>query len=235
MSSEETPIDLPGINTRRVESKLALILARLLQSALLTMNRFKSWLKQRQVNRSNVDRGSAQRVHRRQSSTNTTPWPEIYPFVPGMNNPEGLAHRRLENIPPNGLLDASHDNPLGAEQQRLLCSFCASLQLTASKFIPRPLFPPDALREEYELLGTRVFREFQREPTCPLCRLIVHTIETSCDAENIIVNREFLFCVILLVKFSCYWDHQMRFESFRFLSVKCITRDQPLAVEYRDV
>jgi hypothetical protein len=199
------------------------------------MKRFKSWLKQRQVNMSNVDRGSVQPFHHRQSSTNTTPWPEICPSVAGMNNPEGMAHLRLENLPPKGLLDASDDDPLGAEQQRLLCRSCASLKLTAFKLLPRPLSRSDASREEYDELSTRSFTEFQREPICPLCRLIVHAIETSCDAKKSTIVKELLMCTIFLVKFSCYWDHEKRFESFRFLSVKCSLPGQPLAREYRDV
>lgn len=165
---------------------------------------------------------------------NPMSWPEVSGSIAGMNNPEGMAHIRLEKLSSTGLLDAPSDNPLDTEQQRHLCKSCASLRLTALTFLPRPLSHPDASREKYDELCKRPFTEFQKEPSCSLCRLIVHAIETSCEAEQITTVKEAFMCTVFLVRFSGYWDHVHRFESFRFLSVKCSLPGQDLAVEYRD-
>jgi hypothetical protein len=136
----------------------------------------------------------------------------------GMTNPEGMAHRRLERITIEDLVLSAfnRDDNTGIPNPDL-CTICSRLGLTAQSFLPRGPYNTRIPREWDEKLFDRPFQEIQMENICPLCQLIRSAIGTACSTDAI--DPGGLHCTLSMTMFSCYWDNQNFYESFRFLAV----------------
>jgi hypothetical protein len=172
----------------------------------------------------------------------------IWKFPPaegmaGIENPEGMAHIRLKNMKDKrcmglgmGILNRERVEReelfrLGElfmkvlqgeqvetfSQNEALCTECASLMLTPENFLPKGPYSDRIPREWREPLFDFAFTKLRDSETCPLCWLMRYALETACHADAIDSDR--LHCTLFMTHFSAFWDNEMRYESFRFLTV----------------
>jgi len=146
-------------------------------------------------------------------------WPQLTDSVAGINNQEGLAQRRLDRLMTSGLLRDFQDDDLGRQYQAQLCSECAALNLTVAHFLPHPFPEPGTGRDERDLLFARPYTAIRMSTSCPLCGLIQRAVDATCNAEQLNIQKDSLHCLLYMTRFSCFWDHEQGYESFRFLTV----------------